>query len=241
MERLQKVIAASGLCSRRKAEQYIVDGKVKVDGKLITELGYQVKKSSFIEVEGKPIIKEDKVYYVINKPKKVLSSVTDDRGRQTVLDLMDVKQRIFPIGRLDFDSTGLLLMTNDGEFANLMMHPRYHIEKVYHVVIKGILSTEDMISLQKGILLDDKKTLPTKIKIHTRDSKKEMTTFTIKISEGRNRQIRRMMEFFGYEVVRLHRNQLGTVSIGSLEAGEYRLLKPQEVKDLRKLANSESE
>jgi pseudouridine synthase len=239
MERLQKVIAASGICSRRKAEQYILDGRVKVDGIIVRELGTQVKKSALIEVDGESLLREDKVYYMMNKPRKVLSSVSDDRGRTSVVDLMNVKQRVFPIGRLDFDSSGLLLMTNDGEFANLIMHPRYQIEKQYHVVIKGILAGDDKAKLEKGILLDKKMTQKTKIKIHSRDSKKNITTLTMRISEGRNRQIRRMMEFCGYEVVGLHRKQVGTVTLGSLQEGEYRLLKPQEVKELRNLASKE--
>ena len=239
MERLQKVIAASGICSRRKAEQYIIDGRVKVDGTVITELGYQVKKSAIIEVDNNMIVREDKVYYMMNKPKKILSSVGDDRGRSTVVDLMDVMQRVFPIGRLDYDSSGLLLLTNDGEFANLLMHPRYHIEKQYHVVIKGVLSGDAKMKLEKGIELDGSLTQKTKIKVHSRDIQKNMTTFSMTIHEGRNRQIRRMLEIVGYEVVRLHRKQVGNLTLGSLETGEYRLLKPQEVKDLRNLASKE--
>lgn len=237
MERLQKVIAASGICSRRKAEEYILDGRVKVDGVVVTELGTKVKQGASIEVDNKLIQRENKVYYVLYKPKKVLSSVSDDRDRETVVEFIPGEERIFPIGRLDYDTTGVLLLTNDGEFANEMIHPRYHIPKIYSVIIRGILETEHIKQLEKGIELDEVMTLPTKIKVTNKDFKKNQTTLEIKIWEGRNRQIRRMFEQLGYEVTRLHRKQFAFITTGSLNPGEYRLLKPFEVKQLRKMAN----
>ncbi len=237
MERIQKVIAASGICSRRKAEQLILENRVKVDGVLITELGYKVKAGATIEVDGKPIAKESKVYFIMNKPKKTICAVTDDRDRQTVVDLIECPARIFPVGRLDYDTTGVLLLTNDGEFANDIIHPRYHLPKIYDVVIVGILETDEIKQLEKGIELDGIMTQPTKVKVTNKDFQKRMTNFEIKIYEGRNRQVKRMLEYFGHEVVRLHRRQLGVVTVNDLRPGQYRILKPFEVKQLRKLAN----
>ena len=239
MERLQKVIAASGVASRRKAEELIIEGKVKVDGLLITELGYKVAKGCIIEVNGKKISQEEKVYYVINKPKKYICSANDEHNRSTVGSLIECSQRIYPVGRLDYESSGILIMTNDGEFTNLMIHPRYHIKKTYQVIIKGILLTPEIKQLEKGIVLDDGiKTLPCKVTVTNKDTKKNQTFFEITISEGRNRQIRRMMEAFNYEVTLLHRKKFGILTDNDLNIGQYRRLKPFEIKQLRALAES---
>ena len=238
MERLQKVIAHAGVASRRKAEELIVQGKVKVDGEVVTELGYKVSKHQYIEVNGKAIQKEDKVYYVVNKPKKYICSNNDEHGRNTVGSLIECQYRIYPVGRLDYDSSGVLLMTNDGDFTNLMIHPRYHISKTYSVIIKGIMKIEDLKKLEQGVMLDDVMTLPCKIKIRNKDVTKGQTFFDITIQEGRNRQIRRMMEMFGYEVTLLHRKQFGVITDKGLKMGEYRRLKPFEIKQLRTMAES---
>ena len=239
MDRLQKIIAASGLTSRRKAEEWILQGRVKVDGQVVTELGLKPRKGALIEVDGKAIAREDKVYYVMNKPKKVLCTLNDEHDRRTVVDLMtDVPQRVFPVGRLDYDTTGVLIMTNDGEFANEIIHPRYHIAKVYEVTINGILKTEEIKQLEQGVVLDDGiKTLPAKLWVTNKDFAHEQTMFELTIQEGRNRQIKRMLEVFGYEVRRLHRRSLGPITVRGLNPGEYRLMKPFEVKQLRRLAN----
>ena len=239
MDRLQKIIAASGLTSRRKAEEWILQGRVKVDGQVVTELGVKPRKGALIEVDGKAIACEDKVYYVMNKPKKVLCTLNDEHDRRTVVDLMmDVPQRVFPVGRLDYDTTGVLIMTNDGEFANEIIHPRYHIAKVYEVTINGILKTEEIKQLEQGVVLDDGiKTLPAKLWVTNKDFAHEQTMFELTIQEGRNRQIKRMLEVFGYEVRRLHRRSLGPITVRGLNPGEYRLMKPFEVKQLRRLAN----
>ena len=215
MERLQKVIAHAGVASRRKAEELIVQGKVKVDGEVVTELGYKVSKHQYIEVNGKAIQKEEKVY-----------------------DLIECEERVYPVGRLDYESSGVLLMTNDGDFTNLMIHPRYHISKTYSVIIKGIMKIEDLKKLEQGVMLDDVMTLPCKIKIRNKDVTKGQTFFDITIQEGRNRQIRRMMEMFGYEVTLLHRKQFGVITDKGLKMGEYRRLKPFEIKQLRTMAES---
>ena len=239
MDRLQKISAASGLTSRRKAEEWILQGRVKVDGQVVTELGVKPRKGALIEVDGKAIAREDKVYYVMNKPKKVLCTLNDEHDRRTVVDLMtDVPQRVFPVGRLDYDTTGVLIMTNDGEFANEIIHPRYHIAKVYEVTINGILKTEEIKQLEQGVVLDDGiKTLPAKLWVTNKDFAHEQTMFELTIQEGRNRQIKRMLEVFGYEVRRLHRRSLGPITVRGLNPGEYRLMKPFEVKQLRRLAN----
>ncbi len=239
MERLQKVIAQAGIASRRKAEELIVQGKVKVDGEVITELGYKVTKQQYIEVDGKGIKKEDKVYYVVNKPKKYICTNSDEHDRATVGELIDCPYRIYPVGRLDYESSGVLLMTNDGDFTNMMIHPRYHIKKTYNVIIKGILKIEELKQLEQGVVLDDGvQTLPCKIKINNKDTTKGQTFFEITIQEGRNRQIRRMMEVFGHEVTLLHRKSFGCITDKGLNMGEYRRLKPFEVKQLRSLAES---
>ncbi|MDD2591182.1 MAG: pseudouridine synthase [Erysipelotrichaceae bacterium] len=238
MVRLQKVIAESGVASRRKAEKMIAKGLVSVDGQIVTEMGFQVKKGAKISVDGKLIQKEDKVYYLLNKPKKYICSNSDEHSRLIVTDLIECEQRIFPVGRLDYDTTGLLILTNDGDFANKMIHPRYHIPKTYELDLKGILISEHIKRLEKGIDLDGKTTLPAKIKITNKDFTKKQTTLEIRISEGRNHQVKNMFAYFGYEVTRLNRKRFGFLSINDLAVGKYRKLKPYEVVKLKELADS---
>ena len=207
MERLQKVIAASGIASRRKAEEMIQQGRVKVNGQTVKEMGVKVSTQDRIEVDGHEINKEEKVYYLLNKPKRTICSVSDDKERDTVVDIIDCKERIFPVGRLDYETTGLLLLTNDGEFANGLMHPRNHIRKTYEVFV-----------LQ-------------------RSEKKNKTVLQITIQEGRNRQVRRMMEFFNCEVTRLNRIQYAFLDLGNLRQGQYRKLRMFEVRKLMSIVN----
>ena len=237
MERLQKVIAKAGIASRRKAEELIKAGRVQVDGVTITEMGHIVKKGSIVTFDGKKLDGENKVYFLLNKPKKVLSSVSDDRGRPTVVDLIDSSERIYPVGRLDYDSTGVLILTNDGDFSNELTHPRYHLKKLYEVKVNGILSTPQIKALEQGIDLDGVMTLPTKVVVTHKDMAKQETDFTIVLVEGKNRQIKRMVESFGLTVLRLHRARFGFIEVKDLKPGEYRALKPYEVKQLRSLAN----
>ncbi|MFX3624731.1 MAG: 23S rRNA pseudouridine(2605) synthase RluB [Ectobacillus sp.] len=240
MERLQKVIAQAGIASRRKAEELIQQGKVKVNGKIVTELGTKVNKSDRIEVEGIPIEKEEPVYFMLYKPTGVISSVKDEKGRKTVIDFFpEIEQRIFPVGRLDYDTSGLLLMTNDGEFANLLMHPRNEIEKVYIAKVKGPLDAGKIRMLEKGVMLEDGKTAPARVKILSGDRRKETAVVQITIHEGRNRQVRRMFEAIGCKVVKLKREQYAFLGLGSLRPGDARVLTPHEVKQLRTLANAE--
>ena len=237
MERLQKVIAQAGIASRRKAEEMIAQGRVCVNGEIITEMGYKVKRGDLVEVDGDPIHKEDKVYFLMNKPKRTMCTSNDEFDRRTVIDLVECSQRIFTVGRLDYDTSGLLLLTNDGDFANELIHPRYHIPKVYNLTINGILSIEETEKIKKGIVLDDGiKTLPAKIKMTEKDPAKNQCSFDLTIYEGRNRQIKRMMEALGYEVRRLHRKELAFLKCSDLRQGEYRKLKPFEVQQLRSLA-----
>lgn len=238
MERLQKVIAAAGIASRRKAEQMIQEGRVTVNGELVTQLGFKVSGKDEICVDGHVIHKEEKVYYLLNKPRKTICTVSDEHDRDTVLDyLPDVKERIFPVGRLDYDTTGVLLLTNDGEFANQLMHPRSHFPKTYRVTINGILTDSEAQQLRKGIPLEDGMTLPASVHIEKRNLKKEKTILLITIFEGRNREIRRMMEYFNYDVTRLNRIQYGTITVGTLRQGEYRRLRKFEVNELLELVN----
>ncbi|EIJ78729.1 Pseudouridine synthase [Bacillus methanolicus PB1] len=237
MERLQKVIAHAGVASRRKAEELILQGKVKVNGKVVKELGVKVSPSDKVEVNEIPIEKEEPVYFLFYKPRGVLSSVRDDKKRKVVTDFFpDIKQRVYPVGRLDYDTSGLLLLTNDGEFANLLMHPRNEIEKVYVAKTKGIPSKEKLKSLEKGIHLEDGKTAPAKTKLLSLDKRKQTAIIEITIHEGRNRQVRRMFEAIGHSVLKLKRERYGFLTLQGLKAGDIRELTPHEVKQLRALA-----
>ena len=184
MERLQKAIAEAGVTSRRKAEQFILAGKVKVNGKVIQELGYKVDEKDRIEVEGVPITKEKKVYFLLNKPREMISSVSDEKHRKTVVDLIPCKERIYPVGRLDYDTTGVLLLTNDGEFANILMHPSKEVEKVYIAKIKGILKGEAIKELKQGVLVDGQKVKAERVKVRKIDPKKNTSMVEISIHEG---------------------------------------------------------
>lgn len=237
MERLQKVIAASGIASRRNAEEMIQQGRVKVNGQTVKEMGVKVSTQDRIEVDGHEINKEEKVYYLLNKPKRTICSVSDDKERDTVVDIIDCKERIFPVGRLDYETTGLLLLTNDGEFANGLMHPRNHIRKTYEVAVKGVLTDGMCALLEKGIELEDGKTLPAEVFVLQRSEKKNKTVLQITIQEGRNRQVRRMMEFFNCEVTRLNRIQYAFLDLGNLRQGQYRKLRMFEVRKLMSIVN----
>ncbi|TWE06237.1 ribosomal large subunit pseudouridine synthase B [Neobacillus bataviensis] len=241
MERLQKVIARAGIASRRKSEELIKEGKVKVNGKVVTELGLKVSPSDRVEVNEVQIEKEEPVYFVLYKPRGVISSVSDDKGRKVVTDYFShYKERIFPVGRLDYDTSGLLILTNDGEFANLLMHPKNEIDKVYVAKTKGIPLRENLRKLQRGIQLEDGKTAPAKVKLLSADNKKQTAIVEIAIHEGRNRQVRRMFEAIGNEVLKLKRERYGFLTLSGLKAGEARELTPHEVKQLRALAMDQS-
>ena len=239
MERLQKVIAHAGIASRRKAEELIIEGKVKVNGQVIRELGTKVTASDSIEVNGIKIEKEKKVYFLLYKPRGVISAVSDDRGRKTVFDLFPhVEERIFPVGRLDYETSGVLLLTNDGDFSNLLTHPRYNIDKTYVAKIKGLPRREDLKKLERGIMLEDGKTAPAKVKVLSSDREQGKSIIAITIHEGRNRQVRRMFEAIGCPVLKLKREQFAFLGLHGLNAGESRELTAHEVKQLRVLSET---
>lgn len=239
MERLQKVLAKAGIASRRKAEEYIAAGRVKVDGEVITQMGFIVKKGAVVLFDNEVVAGENKVYYLLYKPRRVISTVTDPQKRKTVLELMDVKERIFPVGRLDYDTSGLLLLTNDGEFSNLLTHPRYHLEKKYEVSINGVLNQEQIKQIQEGMTLSDHTQLQrVDILLKRINPEKNTSEWYLTLREGKNRQIRRMMETFGFEVTRLHRYQFSFLNLKDVPIGMYRRLKPFEVKRLTELAKT---
>jgi 23S rRNA pseudouridine2605 synthase len=241
MERLQKVIARAGIASRRKSEELIKEGKVKVNGKVVTELGVKVTAADRVEVNEIQIQREEPVYFLLYKPRGVISSVSDDKGRRVVTDFFsEQKERIYPVGRLDYDTSGVLLLTNDGEFANLLMHPRNQIDKVYVVKSKGIPSKENLLKLERGIQLEDGKTAPARVKMLSMDNKKQTAIIEIAIHEGRNRQVRRMFEAIGHDVLKLKRERFGFLTLNGLSTGDARELTPHEVKQLRALAMESS-
>jgi 23S rRNA pseudouridine2605 synthase len=236
MERLQKVIARAGIASRRKAEDLIKEGRVKVNGKVVTELGLKVSPSDKVEVNEIQIEKEEPVYFLLYKPRGVISSVNDEKGRKVVTDFFPhLKERIYPVGRLDYDTSGLLVLTNDGEFANLLMHPKSEIDKVYVAKIKGIPLKENLRKLEKGIRLEDGKTAPARVKLLSADNKKQSAIVEITIHEGRNRQVRRIFEAIGHDVLKLKRERYASLTLNGLKTGDARELTPHEVKQLRAL------
>lgn len=233
MERLQKVIANSGYCSRRKAEELIKCGKVFVNGEKVIELGTKVSGNDAITINGEAIkLEEDKVYYLLNKPRGVISSVSDDKDRKTVVDLIDTKKRIYPVGRLDYDTTGLLILTNDGELANTLMHPSNSIEKKYVAKLNKYFEISDLKKLEKGIDVDGVKCVPTRVKIKTNNRVKDFSIVEISIVEGRNHIIKRVFMELGYLVDKLSRVEYAFLNLNGLQSGEYRELSIKEVKKL---------
>ena len=236
MERLQKVIANSGYTSRRKAEDLITRGQVKVNGKIINELGVKVHSTDIIEVEGNVLAKnERKVYYLLNKPRGVICSVHDDKNRKTVVSLIPCEERIYPVGRLDYDTTGLLLLTNDGILANKLMHPKNKIEKTYIAKIEGILTPSEFYHLKKGIVIEGREVIPTHLKIRKTNEENSSQIVEISIIEGRNHIIKKIFESFQHPVSKLKREAYAFLSLGNLQSGEYRQLTLKEVKKLYNL------
>lgn len=229
MERLQKVIAQAGIASRRKAEELITNGQVKVNGKVVTELGTKVSENDEVLVNNKPIEKEVKEYYLLNKPRGVITSTSDDKNRKTVIELINTNSRIYPVGRLDYDTTGALLLTNDGDFANIIMHPSNNLEKVYLAKLEGIIKGEQINTLKNGIVLDNKKIKPSRVKLKKVDSNTNKSLVEITIHEGLNHQVKRMFESVGFHVEKLTRKQIGFFDIKDLKSGEYRRLTPKEI------------
>jgi 23S rRNA pseudouridine2605 synthase len=235
MERLQKVIANAGICSRRKAEELILAGKVIVNGEKITELGTKVSEKDEIIVDGKLLETEEKEYYLLNKPRGVVTTTSDDKGRKTVVDLIDTDKRIYPIGRLDYDTTGVLLLTNDGELTNKLLHPKNNIEKIYLAKIKGIIIGSDINKLKQGVIIDNFKTSPAKVKLKSFNKKNNTSLVLLTIHEGHNHQVKKMFESIGYDVIKLTRISFAGIKVDKLKSGEYRLLSVKEVQRLYSL------
>ena len=230
-ERLQKFIARCGIASRREAENIILSGRVKVNKKIVTELGTKIDEDNDkVFLDGERIQPEKKLYYImLNKPKGYVTTVKDEFDRKTVLELVsDIDARLYPVGRLDFDSEGLLLLTNDGDFAYKMTHPTQHIPKKYHAVVNGIADLGHAMKLREGVVIDGYLTKPAKVEIA--ETRERTTQLNITISEGKNRQIRRMCEAVGLSVIKLTRVSIGAVTLGNLPKGKWRHLTEAEVK-----------
>lgn len=235
MERLQKVIASSGYCSRRKAEELIVQGKVKVNNVVITELGVKVSPTDTVTIDGKALTKEEYEYILLYKPRGYLTTTSDDKDRKTVMDLIETSKRLYPVGRLDYDTSGLLLLTNDGNLTNLLIHPRNNIDKMYVAKIEGILTPIEIKKLENGVMIDDYKTSKSRVKLKKIDKKNNTSLVYITIHEGKNHQVKKMFEAVGHNVIKLKRETLAFLDLSGLKSGEYRYLSLKEVKKLYSL------
>jgi 23S rRNA pseudouridine2605 synthase len=233
--RLNKAIADAGVASRRRADELIRSGCVRINGIVVTELGTKVEIDDMVTVNGEPITRyKHLTYVVLNKPKDVISTSSDEKGRATVFDIVKIKSRLFTIGRLDRNTTGVLLITNDGELANKLMHPRYGITRVYKASLDKPLRQDHMRQIAKGVELEDGPTQPVEIAVDPSDK----TSVLLAIREGRNREVRRIFELFGYEVKRLDRKEYANITTRGLKRGEYRHLTRDEVAELQRLVSS---
>lgn len=239
-ERLQKVMANAGVASRRASEKLIQEGRVMVNGVVVTELGTKVESDDSISVDGKLLKKDEKkVYYLLYKPRGVISAAKDNKGREVVTDyLKDVPERLYPVGRLDYDTSGLLILTNDGDFANQMMHPRYKVDKTYVAKVEGLITPDSIKKLRNGVVIDGKPTSRARAKILSRDAKKNTSIVSLTIHEGRYHQVKKMVDAVGHKVQKLSRTTYGTLTLDGLTSGEYRELSHNEVRELLKLINN---
>lgn len=235
MERLQKYLASCGIASRRKCEEYILQGKVSINGKTVKELGIKVNpQTDKIYFEGKEIkkSKEQPVYILLNKPIGYVTTVKDQFNRETVMDLVKVKERIVPVGRLDMYTSGALILTNDGDFVYKITHPKHEITKTYTVTLKGIINNEEIEKLKSGVKIDEYITKPAKVRILKIDLESDTSRIEIIINEGKNRQVRKMCESIGRKVLALHRSKIGNIGVKDLKIGTWRYLTEGEVKKL---------
>ncbi len=237
MERLQKYLSSCGVASRRKSEELITSGKVKVNDVVVTELGFKVTNKDRIEVDGNVVTREEKEYYLLYKPEKVICSVSDDKGRVTVIDLIDSKTKLFPVGRLDYDTSGLLLITNDGELTNKLTHPKGNVIKTYYVKCDGLVRNDEIKTLEKGILLDGVMTKKARAKLKKFDKQNNKSYVEISISEGRNHQVKNMFDAIGHKVLKLKRTNYAFLNLDNMKIGEYRKLSIKEVHELYALCN----
>ena len=238
MERLQKYLSECGVASRRKCEEIILNKKVKVNGNIIDELGHKVSDSDYITVNDIEVKKKEKEYYILYKPEKVICSVKDEKNRTTVIDYINTNEKIFPIGRLDYDTSGLLLLTNDGELANMLTHPSHKVEKKYLAKIDGIINLKDIYMLENGIVLDGIKTKKAKAKIQKIDKKNKKSFVELTITEGRNHQVKNMFGALGYKVLKLKRTNYDFLTLKNLSIGQSRKLT---IKEIKKLYNNAKE
>lgn len=234
--RLQKFLSEAGIASRRKSEQYIIEGKVSVNGKIVKELGTKINiEKDKIFFEGKEVkINDKKIYILLNKPIGYVTTVKEQFGRDSVMDLIQIKERIVPVGRLDMYTSGALILTNDGDFVYKVTHPKHEVTKTYTVTVKGIVTNEEVYKLQNGVYIDDYMTKPAKVKILKTDEEKNISRLRIEIHEGKNRQVRKMCEAVGRKVIALHRSKIGNIEVKDMPIGKWRYLTKREVEELVK-------
>lgn len=235
-ERLQKYLANSGVASRRKCEELILQGKVEVNGKAVIELGTKINpEKDIVKFDGKEVKQAKKmVYILLNKPIGYVTTADDQFGRDTVLDLVKIRERIVPVGRLDMYTSGALILTNDGDFVYKVTHPKHEIEKTYTVTVKGIVQNSEVEQLRKGVKIDDYITKPAKVKILKTDIEKDISRLEITIHEGKNRQVRKMCEAVDRKVLALHRSKIGGIGVKDIELGKWRYLRENEIQKLVK-------
>jgi 23S rRNA pseudouridine2605 synthase len=236
MERLQKVLAQANIASRRKSESIILEGRVKVNGEVIKELGFQVNPTDQIEVDGEKIERAEHLYFLLNKPTGYVSTTSDEKNRPTVMDLLTEehkKVRLYPVGRLDFDTAGLLLITNDGELTKRLTHPQHEIEKEYLVRVDAIVIRKKIVELRNGVIIDDNyKAIPKEVRLLELDKKNQSSLLSITLVEGKNKQVRKMIQAIGHKVKKLTRIRYDFLTLEGVERGKYRPLKIHEVKQL---------
>ena len=234
--RINKYIASCGVASRRKAEEIILAKRVKVNGKTVEELSFNIDENNdVVEIDGQRIgLNEESVYIVLNKPEGYITTVKDQFDRPSVLDLVsDIKERVYPIGRLDYETSGLLILTNDGDLTYKLTHPKHEVDKTYMAIVKGIPTKEELKNFEEGLYIEDYKTAPAKIKIVKKDEEKNYAICQIKIHEGRNRQVRKMCRAINHPVMRLRRVAMGKITLKDTEVGKYRHLSKEEVEYLK--------
>ena len=237
MERLQKFLAQNGIASRRKCEEYILQGKVKVNGNVVTQLGTQIDPEKDEVRFLNELVKNTNtkhIYILLNKPIGYVTTVQDQFNRETVMDLIDIKERLVPVGRLDMYTSGALILTNDGDFVYKITHPKHEITKTYNVTLKGKITKDEIENLRAGVVIDDYKTKPAKVRILKIDEEKDISRVEIIIHEGKNRQVRKMCEAIGKKVLALHRSKIGDIGVQNLKIGKWRYLTESEVKKLLK-------
>lgn len=238
MERLQKVIASSGYASRRKAEELITSGKVFVNGEKVTLLGTKVNGDDDIVINGVHLKREDYVYFLLNKPRGVISSASDEFGRKTVVDLIDTDKRIYPVGRLDYDTTGLIILTNDGDFANMLMHPKNKVPKKYVAKLNKAMAIADLKKLQDGVMVEGRICKPVKVKLKKNDTEEDFSLVEVTLIEGRNHIVKKLFKELGYLVDKLTRVEYAFLNADNLKSGYYRTLTLKEVKKLYEYKSS---